>query len=270
MVTIDIPFPIESEQQICDLYQKALLANPNIKLAVIDHITSCSALLMPVIDLVKICKRHGVLTVIDGAHAPGQIPLNINKIGADFYGGNLHKWHLAPRGCGILWANSAHLETICPSIVSHNYNKSFKEKFFKQATDDHSTYLAAGYAVCEYYPSIGGLEHMYETNTPMKEWAAELFRETWNTESPVIPSTMRAPFMELVRMPDAIIKHYGTTSQGADKCKIELMKDYNVYMMVTAVNGELWCRVSAQICSTKSEYYKAAKAVKDLENKLCN
>jgi len=111
---------------------------------------------------------------------------------------------------------------------------------------------------------------MYETNTPMKEWAAELFRETWNTESPVIPSTMRAPFMELVRMPDAIIKHYGTTSQGADKCKIELMKDYNVYMMVTAVNGELWCRVSAQICSTKSEYYKAAKAVKDLENKLCN
>ena len=71
--------------------------------------------------------------------------------------GNLHKWHLAPRGCGILWANSAHLETISPSIVSHNYKKSFKEKFFKQATDDHSTYLAGGYAVSEYYPSIGGL-----------------------------------------------------------------------------------------------------------------
>ena len=87
VVVIDIPFPIDSESQICEIYQKVLHERPNIKLAVIDHITSCSALLMPVVDLVKICRKFGVLTVIDGAHAPGQIPLQINKIGADFYGG---------------------------------------------------------------------------------------------------------------------------------------------------------------------------------------
>ena len=86
-VTVDIPFPIDSEEQICEIYRKVLLDNPNIKLAVVDHITSCSGLLMPVEDLVKICKKHGILTLIDGAHAPGQIPLHIDNIGADFYGG---------------------------------------------------------------------------------------------------------------------------------------------------------------------------------------
>ena len=87
MVTLQIPFPIQSEQEICDLYNKVLAENPDIKLAIIDHITSASALLMPVEDLVKVCKKHDVLTLIDGAHAPGQLPLEIMKIGADFYGG---------------------------------------------------------------------------------------------------------------------------------------------------------------------------------------
>ena len=87
IVIVDISFPIANERDICDLYANVLADNPHIKLAVIDHITSCSALVFPVEDLVKICKKHGVLTLVDGAHAPGQIPLDIEKIGADFYGG---------------------------------------------------------------------------------------------------------------------------------------------------------------------------------------
>ena len=102
----------------------------------------------------------------------------------------------------------------------------------------------------------------------MREWAAELFRETWNTDSPVIPSTMKAPFMEIVQIPDVIIQYYGATNEGGEKCKIDLMKEYGVFMMVSAVNGALWCRVSCQICSTRVEYYKAAEAVKDLERRI--
>ena len=87
VVTLNIPFPIKSEQEICQTYSDVLAMNPDIKVAVIDHITSASALLMPVEDIVKICKQHGVLTLIDGAHAPGQLPLRIESIGADFYAG---------------------------------------------------------------------------------------------------------------------------------------------------------------------------------------
>lgn len=87
IITINIAFPIESEREICDMYADVLAHNPCIKLAVIDHITSSSALLMPVKELVRICRNYSVLTLIDGAHAPGQIPLEIEKIGANFYGG---------------------------------------------------------------------------------------------------------------------------------------------------------------------------------------
>ena len=67
-------------------------------------------------------------------------------------------------------------------------------------------------------------------------------------------------------MPEAIITYYGVTPQGAEECKVTLMKEYNVYMMVSAVNDALWCRVSCQVFSTKKEYYRAAQAVKDLES----
>ncbi|XP_065067094.1 uncharacterized protein LOC135692740 [Rhopilema esculentum] len=266
IVVLDIPFPIKDEESICDLYRKIINKNPDIKLAIIDHITSSSALIMPIKKLVKICKKHGILTLIDGAHAPGQLALEIEKIDADFYAGNLHKWHYAPRGCGFIWAKTEFLSTLDPSLVSHNYNKGFQDKFYKQGTDDYTNYLAGGYAVSQYYPSIGGLEHLYQTMVPMRQWAAQHFRKMWGTESPTIPSTMQAPYMEIVKMPEAIISYYGVTPQGAEECKVTLMKEYNVYMMVSAVNDALWCRVSCQIFSTKKEYYRAAQAVMDLES----
>lgn len=66
-------------------------------------------------------------------------------------------------------------------------------------------------------------------------------------------------------MPEAIVQYYGATNEGAEQCKVDLMKEYKVFMMVSAVNDTLWCRVSCQVCSTKTEYHKAAKAVKCLE-----
>ena len=73
------------------------------------------------------------------------------------FSGNLHKWYFAPRGCGFLWVNPTYSGTIDPSIVSHNYNKDFKNKFYKQGTDDYSNFVTAGFAVSQYYPSIGGM-----------------------------------------------------------------------------------------------------------------
>eukprot|EP00794_Sanderia_malayensis_P006329 gene6329-7055_t len=268
MVCCDIPFPINSEDDVCNIYKETLVKNPNIKLVIIDHITSGSALLMPVEKLVNICKEHGKLTLIDGAHAPGQLPLEIENIGADFYAGNLHKWHFAPRGCAFLWVQSAHQLQMDPSLVSHYYMMGYKDKFFRQGTDDLTNYLAGGYAVSEYLPSIGGMEHIYQTNIPMRQWASELFRQTWKTESPKIPCTMQAPFMAVVKMPDAIMNHFGRTQNGANKCKQYLMEKYKAVMMISGLNGALYARVSAQICSTKAEYYRVAKAVKDLAESL--
>lgn len=78
-------------------------------------------------------------------------------ISSESFLGNLHKWYFAPRGCGFLWVNPEFKGIIDPSIVSHLYNRGYKDKFFKQGTDDYTNFLAGGYAVSEYYPSIGGM-----------------------------------------------------------------------------------------------------------------
>ena len=89
MVVLEIPIPIESEDDILHLYSQVLEQHNDIKLAVIDHITSSSAILMPLKKLAALCHMKGIMVLADGAHAPGQIPLNLNDLAVDFYCGML-------------------------------------------------------------------------------------------------------------------------------------------------------------------------------------
>lgn len=79
--------PIESHEAVVSKYREQLAANKNIKLAVIDHISSAQAIKMPVKELIDLCHEHDVLVAVDGAHAPGQVPLSLEELGADFYTG---------------------------------------------------------------------------------------------------------------------------------------------------------------------------------------
>ena len=113
--------PIESEEQIITLFTDQMDANPEIDFAIIDHISSASALVFPIgiifkndfsrililllAKLIDECKRRNIIVCIDGAHAPGQIDLHLDDLGADFYVGNFHKWAYVPRGAAILWSD---------------------------------------------------------------------------------------------------------------------------------------------------------------------
>ena len=79
--------------EVVQHYEKVLQENPNVKLAIIDSITSISALKLPVKKLTEVCHKHNVLVLVDGAHAPGQIPLDLNKLGADFFVGKLNNFY---------------------------------------------------------------------------------------------------------------------------------------------------------------------------------
>src|SRR5262245_64152517 len=88
---------------------------------VVSHVTSPTALVLPVAEVCDAARKAGVLSIVDGAHVPGQLPLRIDDLGADVYAGNCHKWLCAPKGSGFLWARPEHQDWIEPLVVSWGY-----------------------------------------------------------------------------------------------------------------------------------------------------
>lgn len=94
---------------------------PNTRVIFISHITSPTALIFPVADVCRRARAQGILTIIDGAHVPGHIPLDLDELGADYYSGNLHKWLCAPKGAAFLYARPERLVEIEPLVISWGY-----------------------------------------------------------------------------------------------------------------------------------------------------
>jgi isopenicillin-N epimerase len=116
---------------------------------VVSHITSPTALVLPVEEICAAARRVGVLSIVDGAHAPGHVPLDLASLGADVYAGNCHKWLCAPKGAGFLCARPEHQDWIEPLVVSWGYHEAagFGERHGWQGTRDPSAYLAVPKAI---------------------------------------------------------------------------------------------------------------------------
>lgn len=119
----------------------------------LSHVTSATALLLPVRAIVAEARARGIVTVIDGAHAPGHVPLDLNALGADYYVGNCHKWLMAPKGTAFLHARSAAQAGLVPAVISHGWTEArggsgpfggtaFLDAFQFQGTRDPSAWLA--------------------------------------------------------------------------------------------------------------------------------
>jgi isopenicillin-N epimerase len=114
-----IRVPLTSPATLVDEFWKGVTARTRV--IFLSHITSPTAILLPVAEICRRARNAGILTVIDGAHAAGQIVLDLPAIGADFYGGNLHKWLCAPKGAGFLFARRAAQDLLKPLVVSWGY-----------------------------------------------------------------------------------------------------------------------------------------------------
>jgi isopenicillin-N epimerase len=125
------------------------------KVIYLSHITSFSALIFPVEEVCRRAREAGILTLIDGAHAPGHIPLDLTAIGADFYAGNLHKWLCAPKGSGFLHVRPEHQDRMHAAIVSWGWGdnrpefgvKQFQRRNEWQGTRDPAAYLTVPAAI---------------------------------------------------------------------------------------------------------------------------
>ena len=121
---VEMPYPVRDPDDVVEAMTSALTRRT--KLVVVDHITALTSLVMPVTAIVAECHARGVPVLVDGAHAPGALALDIPSIGADWYVANLHKWAHAPRACGILWAAPDRQRDLHHPVVSWGSGRGFR------------------------------------------------------------------------------------------------------------------------------------------------
>src|SRR6185369_16931361 len=112
MVVAEIPYPQPDKAAILSNIERAITKRTRI--AVLDHITSSSGLVLPINEMISLCHAAGVPVLVDGAHGPGQVPLDLPGLDADWYVGNCHKWLSAPKGSGFLYARADRREDLHP------------------------------------------------------------------------------------------------------------------------------------------------------------
>ena len=123
-------------------------ATARTRVLMVSHVTSPTALLLPVEELCRRARDAGVLSVIDGAHAPGQVPLDLERLSADFYAGNCHKWLCSPKAAGFLYARPEHQERVEPLVVGWGYRDAgFALHHDWGSTRDPAAYLAIPAAI---------------------------------------------------------------------------------------------------------------------------
>lgn len=154
VVEAQVPFPTASREQVVAAVMFSVTKRT--RLVVIDHVTSPTALVLPVIELCRELAERGIDVLIDGAHAPGMVELDLRGLaeaGCTYYAGNLHKWVCAPKGAGFLFVRRDRQERIHPAVISHGYNarrhdrSRFLVEFDWTGTDDPSPFLSVPVAL---------------------------------------------------------------------------------------------------------------------------
>ena len=156
IVSVTVPLPLTTEAQFTDCLTAGF--TDRTRVLFLSHITSATALVFPIRPMVAEARARGILTVIDGAHAPGQIPLDLDALGADFYAGNCHKWLMAPKGSAFLYVRPDVQPMIHPLVISHGWtpdaedpgpfgNKAFIDRLEMQGTRDPAAWLAVPAAI---------------------------------------------------------------------------------------------------------------------------
>ena len=238
-----IPFPHATADAVVEAITAAL--TPRTKLMVLDHITSGSAFVLPAARIVAVCHTAGVPVLIDGAHGPGQIALDLHAIGADWYTGNCHKWLCAPKGAAFLWTSPGRQAETHPPVISHGFGKGYLAEFDWTGTRDPSAILSVPAAIA-FHEHLGGTA-LRQHNINLAAEAAAIVAQRLNTE--MITSDMNGA-MRLVRLPIA-------PETGALAVRARLLAA-GTDAPVHAIGGALWLRLSAFAYNEPDDYARLA------------
>ncbi len=173
VVVATVPFPLGHEDEVVAPVLAGVTART--RLALLDHVTSPTALVLPIERLVTELRSRGVETLVDAAHAPGMVPLALDALGAAYYTGNAHKWLCAPKGAAFLYVRRDRQADLHPSVISHGYGRGFQAEFDWTGTCDPTPWLCIPAAI-RYLGGLlpGGWPEIMATNHALALRARDL------------------------------------------------------------------------------------------------
>jgi isopenicillin-N epimerase len=254
---VALRFPEPDPQQCIEAVKNAITVRT--KLAILDHITSGTALVLPLAEIISVCRERGVAVLVDGAHAPGQIPLDVQSIKADWYAGNLHKWYFVPRGCGFLWAGRDRQKGLVPNVLSWDCDKTFPHSFEWTGTRDPSAWLSisAAFGFMDRFGEDKVLQH----NHNLIAEGVRLLAEAWKVDTKT-PDGMIGS-MCLVPLPDGL--PLAATDEGRRALQKTLWDSARIMVSPSfACEGRIWLRLSAHIYNDIEDYGKLAATINDM------
>jgi isopenicillin-N epimerase len=238
VVTAKLPFPYRGDEEILDALERAI--TPRTRLAVLEHIGPETALVMPLAEMARVCRKRGVAVLVDGAHAPAAIPVDIASYGVDAYTANLHKWAFAPRGCAILWLAPQHRRHVHPLVMSWGTGLGWHAEFDWPGTRYPTPFLCAPAGLAFIDEVLGGREHLWAHNHGLAWRSAERLSARWGLEWTT--PRHRAGSMVSFPLPSAL----GGSVEEAASLKDWLLFERNIETQPISIDGTPWLRLCAQ------------------------
>lgn len=252
-VEVPVPLPINRPQEIVDALVAAM--NPRTRLVVVDHVTSPTALVFPVEQLARECRARNIELLVDGAHVPGMLDVDVDAIGCTYWTGNLHKWPCAPKGSAVLWVAPERRADIHPVTISHFLDQGFVREFDWQGTRDLAAWAVSGQAID--FMGQFGWDKVRAHNRQMAAWANRLWCERWDVE-PISPADhSMLGFMATVPLPAEIPARYATPMDFQKA----LYAEDRIEVPIIDFGGRWHARASAQVYNRAEEYERLAQAV---------
>jgi isopenicillin-N epimerase len=260
IVVACIPFPLDSPQQIIEAILEKV--SPKTKLALLDHVTSPTALIFPIEDLIRELTHRGVDTLVDGAHAPGFVPLNLRSLGATYYAANCHKWLCATKGAAFLYVRKDKQTDIRPLTISHGANSPrqersrFRLEFDWMGTVDPTPYLCVPETI-RFMESLleGGWSALQMRNRELALAARQILCDTLGVAIPC-PDEMIGSMASIP---------LGNVPLSWDVLQAKLLDEFKIEVpIVPWIDGSCFVRISAQLYNRLEQYQYLAEALKKI------
>lgn len=249
--TATLPYPDFEPARAVDAVVAEL--SPRTRLVIVDHVTAESALLLPVEAIVERCRAAGVPVMVDGAHVPGALPLDVRSVGADFYVANLHKWAWSPRSAGFLWVTEPYRTDVHPPVISWGLDQGLTEAFDWVGTRDPTPWLAApeGIAMLEDL----GFDDVVAHNRGLAWEAGGILADR-------LGARVAAPRESVGTMVTVLLpERYGSSAEHALALRNALLFEDGIEVQVHAAVGRVAMRVSAQVYVEAGDVVRLADAV---------